>query len=46
MENTQEYKILPSRIKKELKFLLNNNNPDFTFVIDPTNLRYVFVTMK
>lgn len=46
MEDKPEFKVLPNRIKKELKNLLNNTNPDFTYTISETNFRYVFVTMK
>jgi ubiquitin-conjugating enzyme E2 N len=46
MEDTKQFKLLPSRIKKELKNIINNTNPDFIYTIDENNLRYVFVTMK
>ena len=46
MEDTQQYKLLPNRIRKELRNLLNNTNPDFTYIINQTNLRYIHVTMK
>lgn len=46
MENNKQFKSLPNRIKKELKNIINNNNPDFTYEINENNLRHILVTMN
>lgn len=46
MENNIHYKLLPNRIKKELKNIIDNSNPDFKYTINENNLRHIFVTMN
>ena len=46
METNKQYNLLPSRIKKELKNIMNNTNPDFIFTINEDNLRHIFVTIN
>jgi len=46
MENTQAFLNLPKRIQKELQTITKQPNPDFSFTINPSNLRHIYVTIK